>query len=457
MSIKLYIVDADENDVRRLEGYYFDKQELNVDVIGTASTTKQAIENFDLMRKADVFLVAASLPDKSGVLLIRNIKQINPDAKVIIKVDKNSSNALSSAYREGAEDTISHPYEIEELNMKVTGLMSENNSDNEQDDKLDIFSTSSAVEENYRDDEYTSSTMSGDRNIRVEKPNSVVVIVSPASNGKTTLAVNLASKLKSMYAKTNKEPKICLIDFNLIYPSLMMKFNDEHFIKCKRDIYEVLEDMEYLQEAEEYLKEAIKIHKPTGIHVLNTPIDVTGIHKMHLVSPNVIEQLIYHLREMYDVVIIDTSQEVMNDTTIVPMTVADHILVLTQPEFTNVMSVWKMLRIIDEVEKKAPEKLMPKMSFILNMESNKSSKATMNVDMVKELLERKIDFRIPYDENFTHSSNTAKLYVNEHPNSLATRTVEQIANRIYNIKGRVEKNEEEKKSVLDSIIRRFKK
>lgn len=87
----------------------------------TASDFVQADEKLDLYHY-DVALIDINLPGGSGLKLIENLKQHNHDTGIIIISARNSLDDKLSGLDLGADDYLTKPFHLSELNARVKAV-----------------------------------------------------------------------------------------------------------------------------------------------------------------------------------------------------------------------------------------------------------------------------------------------------------------------------------------------
>jgi septum formation inhibitor-activating ATPase MinD/FixJ family two-component response regulator len=485
--LKVYIVDIEETTISRLEELFYNNPDFGIKVIGYSHNYNACINDFNRARNADLFLISAYLPDTMGTELISPIKKLNPNAKILITLQKNTRNLAEASLSKGANDYIQKPFKARQLidkMIEVTGFspgdpqddgydhnksydqpnLTENRLDKSSNSYDDIYlnqdisslnkepslnlSADNEVGEIYQHsdkvntytDDFTNNQQSrralfdvysenpitpSTRNETVlphdgEKPNIVCSFSSAGSNGKTTMLVNAAV---TIHKHSEYNPKICIVDFNLLFPSVLYKFHQDDLILCKRNIFDLCEDINNLDE--NLINQALVTHEPTGIKILDTPSDI--VRDLSRVNPDTIQQLIAHLRDMFDLVLIDTSSNIRDDASSFPLTVADKGIVLLEPDLGNLLHTRKLISMFKMFENNLPERIIPKLEFILNKEN---PKAIIHVDTIKKtLFNTDVNITIPEDNTITHLSNNGQFVI-EH-NSPATRSIKELARTIY--------------------------
>lgn len=252
-----------------------------------------------------------------------------------------------------------------------------------------------------------------------KKPNHVVVAGSVSSAGKTSLIVNAAIAINKF---SQYKPKIVIVDFNLLFPSVFLKFHHNDMILCKKNIYELIEDIDDL--SDELVEEALITHEPTGIKILNTPRDVVRAQEM---NKDIIEKIITHLRNMFDLVLIDTSSNFELPSNSFPLVISDKNIIVLEPDVTSVLHTGRLIELIQNIEKNMGTNVLPKTQFVLNKQK---SKALIELEDIKETLYgSEIRFIIPEDPKIIDYGNNG-LSIIDYP-SASTKYIKELARSIY--------------------------
>jgi len=451
-------VDLEETIISRLEELFYKNENLGIKVIGYSYNYNDAMNDLGRARDADVFLISAYLPDTMGYELINPIKRVNPNARIIVMLQTTTRNLASACREKGADDIIQKPFRARQLIETILGtdtsdLEDENQpssepvapvneieevespSDSSYSETPDLYqqefepsfepSTSQrTLYDVYTDNPISSGIYSEDNDFEGEKPNIVCTFVGVGSTGKTTTLVNTAV---AIHKASEYKPKICIVDFNLLFPSVAYKFHHDDLIQCKKSIYDLCEDINSL--SEELVNEALITHEPTGIQILNTPTEAKEVGKIKYVTHETIERLITQLRSMFDLVLIDTSSDTRSHTTLVPLNISDKAMVILEPDLANLLHTRKFINMMQMFEEnlKSNGKITSKLNFILNKENNKNF---IHVDTIKKtLFNTDIRLTIPEDGNITQLANNGGFVV-DNANQTA-RSMKELARIMY--------------------------
>lgn len=138
--VAMLIVD-DETIVRESLGSWFREDGFQVEV---AQSGREALEKLT-KRKWDIYLIDIKMPGMDGLELQRKIKEITPDASVIIMTAYASVDTAVEAMKQGAYDYIVKPFDPDNLQLLVRNalerkrLVSENVQLREKIDEMSRF------------------------------------------------------------------------------------------------------------------------------------------------------------------------------------------------------------------------------------------------------------------------------------------------------------------------------
>jgi DNA-binding response OmpR family regulator len=119
MAHSILIVE-DEPLLSRNVGRYLEHEQYEV---AQAPTLARGIADYEELRP-DVVLVDHSLPDGTGIELIRHIRQRDPDSKIVMITAHGSGAIAVTAMKLGADDYQTKPVSLEELGLLVQRLLS---------------------------------------------------------------------------------------------------------------------------------------------------------------------------------------------------------------------------------------------------------------------------------------------------------------------------------------------
>ena len=119
MNRSILIVE-DEPLLSRNVARYLEHQQYEV---AQAPTLARGVADYEELRP-DVVLVDHSLPDGTGIDLIRHIRQRDLDSKIVMITAHGSVALAVTAMKAGADDYLTKPVSLEELGLLVNRLLS---------------------------------------------------------------------------------------------------------------------------------------------------------------------------------------------------------------------------------------------------------------------------------------------------------------------------------------------
>ena len=91
-------------------------------VVAEANNGEEAIEAFRL-HKPDLVTMDVVMPKLNGLLAIKQIKQLDPSAQIIIVTALGHEPMIRQAIKLGAKDFVIKPFKQDELITAVTGAL----------------------------------------------------------------------------------------------------------------------------------------------------------------------------------------------------------------------------------------------------------------------------------------------------------------------------------------------
>ena len=122
--MKILIIE-DEPELRKSMKQYLHQEGY---VIESASDYSKALEKIEVY-DYDCILVDITLPQGNGLDLIKQLKQNNSKAGIIIISAKNSSDDKIMGLDLGADDYLAKPFNLAELNSRIKALIRRRNFD----------------------------------------------------------------------------------------------------------------------------------------------------------------------------------------------------------------------------------------------------------------------------------------------------------------------------------------
>lgn len=213
--------------------------------------------------------------------------------------------------------------------------------------------------------------------------------------GKTSSVVSIGASL------VDRGKKVLLIDGNLSAPNLGLHL----------DIIAPMKTIHHVLSGDEDIKDSIyEVH---GMDVIPASV----FHNYSDIDPMLLKSKIRELRGEYDVILLDSSPSLNNETLAVMMA-SDEILVVTTPDFSTLSMTLKSVR-------EAKERGTPIIGIVLNRVYNKNFE--LNLDDIEKTAEVPVMAVIPHDINVVKSQAYFSPSVHARPNSSGTIEYRKLA------------------------------
>ena len=107
------VMIADDSDAIRLllkKIVFLAEHEL----VGEAEDGTEAVEKFNAV-KPDLLLLDLSMPEKDGLMVLKEIKETNPDAKIIVLSGDGNKEMINKCLEAGAVSFIPKPFDFDQV------------------------------------------------------------------------------------------------------------------------------------------------------------------------------------------------------------------------------------------------------------------------------------------------------------------------------------------------------
>lgn len=273
-----------------------------------------------------------------------------------------------------------------------------------------------------------------------DKPKQVITFLSPSSAGKTTMLINVAGAIAKY---SSYKPRICILDFNLLFPSVVYKLHSNDLIESEKNIYHLCSDIHHI--SEKLIKEVSITHEPTGIQIIYTPEDI--IRDTSILNEHTIQVMIDNLKEYFDLILIDTSSNIQEDATLFPLTLADKTFVFLEPDLSSLLNTRKLITMLKQFESGSDNKnITNKLNLVLNKYNPKKN---VTSELLKKTIHNyDVKVQIPEDPSISSYSNNGQFFFES--NTTAAKATLDLARLIYPFDKEISltstKNEEKKSS-----------
>ena len=114
----IYYIEDDENIALMVKDF-FEKKKYSVTILPTVSAARQALKK----QVPTLALVDWNLPDGRGDTLCQWIRSQWKDLPIIFLTVRNDSNDIVSGFRNGADDYVTKPFDLEVLYSRILALL----------------------------------------------------------------------------------------------------------------------------------------------------------------------------------------------------------------------------------------------------------------------------------------------------------------------------------------------
>jgi len=218
--------------------------------------------------------------------------------------------------------------------------------------------------------------------------------------GKTTTAVNLATAMNSF------DEDVTLVDVNLTTPNVgihlgapVVPITLNHVLSGKAELVDAVYEHE------------------SGTKVIPASLSVSELKKL---DDKKLISIGKDLRKISDTIIFDSAAGLGSES-LVPLSMADDVIIVTNPEMPAVTDALKTARVLEDMHKNI-------LGVIVTRVRNRNSE--MSIKSIQEMLELPILGVVPEDDNMQEALTMRNAVVSTHPRSKASKSYMQIAGKI---------------------------
>lgn len=252
----------------------------------------------------------------------------------------------------------------------------------------------------------------------------IIVITSGKGGvGKTTTAINLGAAMRHFGRD------ILIVDGNLTTPNIGLHLGSpevpvtlNHVLSKKAEVFEAVYEHE------------------SGLKIIPSSLSIKELKK---IKPERLKDFKRDFSKVCDIVIVDSSAGLGNEA-LSAISMADELIVVTNPEMPAITDALKTVKLAQEMKKSVLGVIITKV---------RKDEIEMHPDVVKEMLEVPVLGMVPYDLDVQRSLNLKNAVVNTHPKSSPARAYKEIAARILNVDYDSKKDME---TFLEKIFRKLK-
>jgi pilus assembly protein CpaE len=377
----------------RIPVIVLDKEERNITKIVTLLRNIPELEISKVSGNLDLFELILQEKSSNIVLLgpsykledIEKILMANFDSlnfvKVILLVDKISTDILKKAIKLNIHDVIEFPFTHDELRESIKRI--EN-----------MFLKSLA--------EITSKEIAEEEK-RKKFHKNIAIFSTKGGSGKSFVAINLAVDLAKLYEK-----RVILFDVDYQFGDIAVMLN----LYPKHTTYDIISVINQLDS--EMLNSFLTTHE-SGVKVLPAPIDPS---QEEVITTEATMKILDIFSDISDYVIIDTPAS-FSDNTLSLLEKIDYLFIIATKDVPSIKNLKISLQILKQL--KFPGE---KIFVVLN---RADTKVDISIDEIeKTILHRKIDVLIPSDRIVPLSINQGIPVVMKAPRSKVTKSIHRL-------------------------------
>lgn len=374
MKISVLLVSKLNSTLKQIGEFIQDDE---IAIIGESSGGSKALDKIENL-SPDIIIMTLGIAEMDVLSLTERILLHRPRSFIILLLEQMNVETLQQATRVGAHNITEFPSSARQFSDYIKSVYTSETA------RLNALH------------EKTSLTWAS----RV-----ITVFGSKGGLGKTTVAVNIATKL------AEKKKKVALVDLDL-------QFGDVHIfldIDPKDTIAEFVQEV-YAPNIDS-VRSYMVIH-PNGIHVLCAP---KSPEYAEIVTAEKVQSLLSLLRTYYDYVIIDTAPS-FNEVTLTAIESSSTVLFVTGLDISILRNSKLSMNILDSLQQKE------KIKVIVNrmVEDN-----TITLSDVQNILDWPIWAKIPIDYKVAVSAlNRGIPIVTSAPNTKLTQSLSEISSML---------------------------
>ncbi len=370
MSDKIRILIVDDihetrESVRKLLQF-----EADLEVIGHAGTGGEAIK-MAKVDKPDVVLMDINMPDSDGIATSKVITTTLPETQVIIMSVQSEADYLRRAMHAGARDFLMKPFSGDELVTAVRRVHE---------------SRPTPVKRTPSRSELMATSAGAHKEIQ---PGKILTVFSPKGGiGTTTIAVNVALAM----VKSGKQT--LLIDGSL-------QFGDVAVMLNLKSTTSVVDLSERIADLDSDLISSVLIEHDSGLRVLLAP---PRPEMAELVRADDMKALLDEMRNMFDLIVIDTSSS-LDNVNLVMLDEADRIVLITRQSLSSLKNVSRFFDLSEYLEYEQGKVIM-----VVN---HVNKKVSISVKDIEDTLRFSASATIPEDVSAYTAANQGRPLVSD--------------------------------------------
>ena len=228
----------------------------------------------------------------------------------------------------------------------------------------------------------------------------IVITSGKGGVGKTTTAVNLAAAMSGF------DEDVTLVDANLSTPNIglhlgapVVPISLNHVLNGKADLVDAIYEHE------------------SGAKIIPASLSIKDLKD---IDERSLLKVVKDLKKISDIVIFDSAAG-LGDEAKVALSIADEVIIVTNPEMPAVTDALKTAKVAEQMGKNILGVVITRV---------RENKSEMSLENVQEMLELPILGVVPEDEKIQEALALRNAVYNTHPNSKSARSYKRIAAKI---------------------------
>lgn len=387
--IRLLIVDDIPETRENLRKLLF--FESDIDVVGAATNGEEGIQ-MAVELQPHIVLMDINMPGVDGITASERISQQVPFCQIIMMSVQGEADYLRRSMLAGAREFLIKPFSSDELVSSIRRVYQLGAT------RRQVLPT---VPQTPGGAALAPSTTPQQRG------KIVTVFSAKGGVGCSTIAVNMAIALQQHAAS-----KVVLVDTSLQFGDVGVLLN----LYASRTIADLAT---HAEELDNELIDDILISHSSGIKVLLAP---PRPEVADTVTPPLVVDVLERLRNMFEIIIVDTSS-VLDDLVLSVLDVSDKIIVVTTPEIPAIKNAKLFFEVTEALEYDR-ERTM----FVLN---KVDKRVNIRAEDIEANIKYKIEGQLPLDERVvTTAVNQGVPYVLGDKNGLLTQATIALGNQL---------------------------
>jgi pilus assembly protein CpaE len=309
--IRVAIVDdvqESRDNVERLLRF-----EPDIEIVGSASRGTDAIE-LAIAKEPHVILMDVNMPDMDGIEATTAIMARMPGVGVIMMSVLNEPDTLRRSMLAGAREFLVKPFSLDELLTSVHSVHA-------LVSRLPKAQMAQAV----------PASMPSTAEKSVGEATIISVVSSKGGVGRSTIATNLAVKLRELSGK-----KVALVDADLAFGDIGVMMNTS-------ESKTIIDAVPFRMQIDAEALESVFVEHPSGIRLMLAPVSPQDAE---MVPPELVRSIIDVMTEMFDFIVIDTRPG-FDDLNLVLYDTTDLLLLVVTMEMTAIKDARQFLEVSD--------------------------------------------------------------------------------------------------------------